>query len=433
MSVRPPVSNVRRRWRWTLSLLAVANVVVFGVLFYLGALRSGLVDGVTVLPGIADALAPKPTGSEDPIVFLVLGSDSREGLPEQWLGDFGAAGGERADVIMLVQVIPGEGRMQVLSIPRDLRVSIPGRSGKDKINAAFAYGGSELMIETVQAEFEIGIHHYVELDFAGFAAMVDEVGGIEISFPRPARDLKSGLSVDAGQQVLDGRQALALARSRSYQELRDGIWVFVDATDFGRTRRQQQVIVALIEAVRSPSVLIDGPGLVTSLARHMTVDPAFREIDFGGLLVDFRSFRPSQIDSATLPGAVENVSGVSYVIAIPEQADAVVEAFRTAGNMGLVVGTEGPPSVAVLNGNGVPGAATRWAEWLEARGMEVADVDDADRDDYAVTLVVATPATVERADELVELLGFGEVSVATLDEDLDLMVILGRDAGDPKG
>ncbi|NND83533.1 MAG: LCP family protein [Acidimicrobiia bacterium] len=423
---------MRRRWRWVIVLLALANLVVFGALGYLGSLRSAVVDEVTVLPGIADALAPKPAGEGDPIVFLVLGSDSREGLPEEWLGDFGVAGGERADVIMLVQVIPGDGRIQVLSIPRDLRVSIPGRDGKDKINSAFAFGGSQLMIETVQAEFEIGIHHYVELDFAGFAAMVDEVGGIEISFPNPARDLKSGLSVDAGLQLLDGRQALALARSRSYQELRDGSWVFVDATDFGRTRRQQQVIVALVEAVRSPSTLIEGPGLVTSLARHMTVDPGFREIDFGGLLLDFRSFRPSQIDAATLPGAVDTIGGVSYVVPITDQADAVVEAFRTAGSMHLVVGSTGPPTIEVLNGNGVAGAAGRWSDWLEARGVEIGDVDDADRDDYETTLVVATPATVDRAEELIDLLGFGEVSVATLDEGLDLVLILGRDAGDPE-
>lgn len=431
MSARPPRPDVRRRWRWILSLLAFANVVVFGVLWYFGSLQSAVVDEVTVLPGIEDDLAPKPAGDGEPIVFLVLGSDSREGLPEEWLGDFGVAGGERADVVMLVQVIPEDGRIQILSIPRDLRVSIPGRDSKDKINAAFAFGGSELMIQTVQAEFEIGIHHYVELDFAGFAAMVDEVGGIEISFPNPARDLKSGLSVDAGLQRLDGRQALALARSRSYQELRNGSWVFVDATDLGRTRRQQQVLVALVEAVRSPSIIVDGPGLVTSLARHMTVDPGFREIDFGALLVDFRSFRPSRIDSVTLPVVPVTLGGISYVEPIDEQADAVVEAFRTAGNMHLVVGSTGPPSIEVRNGNGVSGTAGRWADWLASRGLEVADVGDADRGDYETTLVVATPATVDKAEELIDLLGFGEVSVATLDEGLDLVLVLGRDAGEP--
>jgi LCP family protein required for cell wall assembly len=412
-------------------VLAALNVVVFGVFFYLDALRSGLIDQVTVTPDVEGVLAPRPTGANEPIVFLVLGSDSREGLPEEWMSDFGAAGGQRADVIMLVQMLPAEGRMQVLSIPRDLRVTIPGREKKDKINAAFAYGGAELMVRTVQETFAIGIHHYVEVDFSGFAATVDGVGGVEINFPHPARDLKSGLSVDAGLQVLDGRQALALARSRSYQELKSGSWVFVDATDLGRTRRQQQVLVALVEAVRGPSLVIEAPGLVSSVAQRMVVDPGFREIDFGRLALSFRDFRPSHIDSATLPVEVSEINGVSYVIPIEGAAPAVIDAFRTGGSMALVLGEDGPPVVTVLNGNGVSGVAAKWGDWLAARGVDVVDVDDADRHDYAVTSVVAQPASVAAAEELVALLGFGEVSVGTLDPAIDLTVILGRDADEP--
>jgi LCP family protein required for cell wall assembly len=421
----------RRRWRRVVITLAVLNIVVFGVYFYLDALRSAVVDQVTVTPEVEGALAPRPAGADEPLVFLVIGSDSREGLPEEWMSDFGVAGGERADVIMLVQLLPKEGRMQVLSIPRDLRVTIPGREKKDKINAAFAYGGADLMVRTIQDTFEIGIHHYVEVDFSGFAATIDEVGGVEINFPHPARDLKSGLSVDAGLQTLDGRQALALARSRSYQESSAGTWVFVDATDIGRTRRQQQVLVALLEAVRGPSLVLEAPGLISSVARHMVVNPGFREIDFGRLALSFRDFRPRHIDSATLPVDTTTINGVSYVVPIEGQADAVIDAFRTGGSMVLVVGEEGPPSVAVLNGNGVSGIASKWGDWLRARGVDVVDVDDADRQDYAVTSVVAQPASVPAAEELIELLGFGEVSVGTLDPEIDLMIILGNDAGEP--
>ncbi len=426
-----PRDDRRRRWRRIIILLAVLNVIVFGAFFYLDALRSAILDQVTVTPDVEGALAPRPTGAGEPIVFLVLGSDSREGLPEEWRSDFGVAGGERADVIMLIQLHPAEGRMQVLSVPRDLRVTIPGREKKDKINAAFAYGGAQLIVRTVQDVFDIGIHHYVEVDFSGFAAMVNDVGGIDINFPHPARDLKSGLSVDAGLQRLDGRQALALARSRSYQELKKGSWVFVDATDLGRTRRQQQVIVGLIEAVRGPSLVLDAPGLVSSVAQHMVVDPGFRDIDFGRLALSFRDFRPRHIDSATLPVEVTTISGVSYVIETEGQASAVVDAFRTGGSMALVVGEDGPPAVIVLNGTGVSGSARIWGDWLEARGVDIADVDDADRHDYETTLVVAQPAAVGAGEELVALLGFGEVTVGTLDPSVDLMVILGKDARNP--
>ncbi len=432
MTSRPtPRDDRRRRWRRIVIVLAVLNIVVFGVYFYLDALRSAVVDQVTVTPEVEGALAPRPTGADEPLVFLVIGSDSREGLPEEWMSDFGVAGGERADVIMLVQLLPQDGRMQMLSIPRDLRVTIPGREKKDKINAAFAYGGADLMVRTIQDTFDIGVHHYVEVDFSGFAATVDEVGGVEINFPHPARDLKSGLSVDAGLQTLDGRQALALARSRSYQESKGGSWVYVDATDIGRTRRQQQVLVALIDAVRGPSLVLEAPGLISSVARHMVVNPGFREIDFGKLALSFRDFRPRHIDSATLPVDTTTINGVSYVVPIEGQADAVIDAFRTGGSMVLVVGEEGPPAVTVLNGNGVSGIAGKWGDWLRARGVEVVDVDDADRQDYGVTSVVAQPAAVGAAEELVELLGFGEVSVGTLDPEIDLMIILGNDAGEP--
>ncbi len=432
MTPRPtPRDERRRRWRRVIITLAVLNVLVFGVFFYLDALRSAVVDQVTVTPDVAGVLAPRPTGADEPIVFLVLGSDSREGLPEEWMSDFGVAGGERADVIMLVQMLPADGRMQVLSIPRDLRVTIPGREKKDKINAAFAYGGAELMVRTVQETFAIGIHHYVEVDFSGFAATVDGVGGVGINFPHPARDLKSGLSVDAGLQVLDGRQALALARSRSYQELRGGSWIFVDATDLGRTRRQQQVLVALVDAVRGPSLVIEAPGLVSSVAQRMVVDPGFREIDFGRLALSFRDFRPRHIDSATLPVEVTEINGVSYVVPIDGTAPAVIDAFRTGASMALALGEDGPPAISVLNGNGVSGVAAKWGAWLAARGVDVVDVDDADRHDYVVTSVVAQPAAVAAAEELVALLGFGEVTVGTLDPEIDLMVILGQDAGEP--
>lgn len=432
MTSRPtPREDRKRRWRRAILVLAALNIVVFGVYFYFDALQSAVTEGVTVNPDVEGVLAPRPAGDDQPIVFLVLGSDSREGLPEEWMGDFGAAGGERADVIMLVQLLPAEGRMQILSIPRDLRVTIPGRDNKDKINAAFAYGGAELMIRTVQETFDIGIHHYVEVDFSGFAATVDEVGGIEINFPHPARDLKSGLSIDAGLQVLDGRQALALARSRSYQELHDGNWVFVDASDLGRTRRQQQVLVALAKAVRGPSLVVEAPGLASSIAQHMVVDPGFREIEFGRMAVAFRDFRPSHIDSVTLPVELANINGVSYVEPIAGAADAVVDAFRTGASMSLVVGDDGPPVVTILNGNGVSGSAGRWGDWLGARGMEIADVEDADRHDYVTTAIITQPGSVVAAEELVALLGFGEITVGTLDPEIDLMIILGQDSGEP--
>ena len=103
-------------------------------------------------------------------------------------------------------------------------------------------------------ETGIDIDYYIELDFAGFAGIVDGLGGVELNFPYPARDLKSHLNVDAGVQLVDGRTALAYARSRQYQENREGTWVSVDASDLGRIGRQQSLIFAMLAAAKRLSV-----------------------------------------------------------------------------------------------------------------------------------------------------------------------------------
>ena len=238
--------------------------------------EQAVLESVETIPDseLRPILTPTPTDGDEPVTFLLIGSDSREGLDS--LQNFGPAGGERADVIMLVQIHPDDGTAEMLSIPRDLWVSIPGH-GDGKINSAFALGGAALMVETVTAATGIGVNHYAEVDFVGFQAIVDELGGVEIDFPFPARDAKSGLRVDAGRQSLSGSQALAFARSRSYQELQGGSWVSVDANDIGRTRRQQQLLFAIVRGIARPSTLTELGDVVSSFASHVTIDSALAQ------------------------------------------------------------------------------------------------------------------------------------------------------------
>ena len=422
--------RVRRRWIVALSALVVLNLAVFTGYLYLRGLHRAVTEGVTVAPEVDSALSPSPTSNREPIVFLVIGSDSREGLPDDWKGDFGSFSGQRADVVMLVQVLPEQGRLQMLSIPRDLRVDIPGH-GKNKVNAAFAFGGAELMVETVRATFDIPIHHYVELDFSGFASIVDEVGGVDMTFVHPARDLKSGFSVAAGAQTLNGRQALGYARSRSYQELRGGGWVFVDADDFGRTARQQQIVAAIARSLAGPNLVTDAPGVVSSLARHMVVDSAFREIDFGGVAWAFRSFGAASIDAATLPADGRTIDGVYYAVAKEDDAVRMLAAFRNGASLSLASGV--PMRIEILNGNGTSGLAGAWAQWLRERGFDVVNVADADGTDYQVTQVISSPSDTVLAQELATVLTFGEAITGMVPADADILVLLGKDATFPEG
>lgn len=262
---------------------------------------------------------------DGPRNILVVGSDSREGLPDDFEGNFGRFGGARTDLIMLVHFIPGE-RAQILSLPRDLKVEIPGE-GINKINAAYAFGGPDLLVETVIKNLEVDVNHYVEIDFAGFATLIDALGGIELEFDRPARDKKSGLSVDAGTQLLDGAKALAFARSRQYEELREGEWMRVGGNDIARTRRQQQVMLAIFDQATSRKNALDLPRFAATVAEEITADDSLSIrvlVELGRAALSLDS---GDLEAVTLPVRIVEEDR-SYVIPIEPDANATLRAFR---------------------------------------------------------------------------------------------------------
>lgn len=419
-------SRSRTGWRIVIALLVVANVAVIGAFLYVRNLRQDVAQTVDVAEGLSEVLTPVPTDVDDPpVTIALLGSDSRENLPEEWEADFADVGGARADVIMLVKLIPAEGRALVLSVPRDLRVAVEGH-GIQKINAAYAFGGGPLMVTTIQDVLGIPVNHYVEVDFVGFASMVDEVGGITMTFAHPARDLKSGFAVEAGPQTLDGQSALALARSRSYQEQRNGEWVFVEANDIGRTERQQQLLVAVLNELRSPSGLFELDDTVTALAEHVAVDESLLEIDLVDFLIDFRELSPEAIETATLPTNTEVIDGVFFEVLADPAGESVLDTFRGGGPLEAVVA--GPIRVMVLNGNGVAGSAGAIADDLEERGFEIAGIGDAPSFDNATTRILVRPGDEDDAAAVAATLGFGEIVNDDIQGDASVILILGQDA-----
>ncbi len=404
------------------AFLAALNLVALFAFLQIRSTEAQFDENVTTNDQVVPALTPTVADRSQPITFLLIGSDSREGLDS--LENFGPSGGERADVIILLRVVPEDGTAQMLSIPRDTYVDIPGR-GKDRINSAFAFGGAPLVVEAVAEFTGLAVNHYVEVDFVGFQAIVDDLGGVEIDFPFPARDGKSGLDVDAGRQVLDGYQALALARSRSYEELQSGSWVSVDANDFGRTRRQQLLIFAILRGMARPSSIVEMGDLVGGFARYLTVDTTLAEASLVQLAFTMRDVRPNEIEAVTLPGAVSTVDGASVVIPSEPEADEILAAFR-AGEPMVSFDPSGL-SVRVLNGNGVSGSAGSMAERLEKDGFDIASVGDADREDFATTTILVRPDTVAFGELIAGDLGFGTVEVGTIGPDLGAVVIVGDD------
>jgi len=396
--------------------LVVANVVVFGALGAVWWAANKVSSAVSTIP---DLSLPGNVDLSQPRVFLLVGSDSRESLDD--LTNFGPAGGQRADVIILAKVVPADGRVQLLSIPRDLRIDYGGRTGR--INATFGSGAADL-VAAVSAEAGLTINHYLQVEFGGFASIVDAIGGIRITFPYPARDLSSGLEVGAGTQLLDGDTALSYARSRKYQELRNGEWVSVDANDIGRTRRQQDVLLAILTQVDRPTSIGGFQSLLDALGEFVTVDSGFDAEEILQLAWSMRSISGSDVESMTLPVQGFAEGGTAYVVRVEPEASTVIDAFAA----GTAMTTDAQARVQVQNGNGIPGSAGEVASALTEAGFEVVETLDSARSDYQVTEIVAGAAHLALAQAIADALGYGEVIVGRTPVDVEVVVIVGADA-----
>jgi LCP family protein required for cell wall assembly len=397
-----------------ISMLVLANLAALAFIWVVQTGNSLFEDARTD-EEVAGVLDPVSGGSR---TFLVVGSDSRAGLED--LEDFGDFSGARGDVVMLVKVDSGGGAT-MLSLPRDLWVTIPGK-GENRINAAYALGGPTLMVETIKSNFDIAVNHYVEIDFVGFQALVDELGGITIDFPYPARDTKSGLDVDAGSQTLDGEEALAYARSRRYQELQNGQWVSVEASDIGRTGRQQEVMRAMLAELKSPSSITEAGSLASSVSRHMTIDANLAEASVASMVWDFRGIITGSIEGMTLPTTGTTIRGSSVQLAKEPEASEMLAQFRAG-----TISVDRPLTLEVLNGSSRNGAAGAMSDRLEDLGFEVGSIGNAGSNGYERTTVVV-PEGSEDGDAIVSALGFGVVEFGAVDNGFDAVVIVGSDA-----
>ncbi len=448
----PESTPTRRRWMRLIIGLIVINVVVFGgILYYLVDAREAIeAIPTTSIPSLAREPAPPapvatstpgstipanadtPSVEEPPaevlapVTFLVIGGDTREGLPDE-LEINDRLDGNRADVIMLATLDGDTAR--VLSLPRDLQVDL-GAYGIVKLNAALALGGGDLMVSTVEELTGVQIDHYVEMDFYGFASIVDALGGVEITFAYPARDLKSGLDVEAGTQLLDGKQALAYARSRGYQERQGNVWVSVDANDLGRIRRQQSLLFAILESAKRWTIVFDIGAVLRAAGEHLVIDAglnAERLLELGWAA---RNLNRGGVEVYSLPVWESTENGVYYLHPREPEATEVLAAFIGADAPTGAPLQEQELRLKVLNGNGGDEQARMWADWFEGRegvsGSVV--VGDAASFEFDNTVVRVRPYDHEIGRQVVEMLGFGLVEAGSVDNSLDAVVILGADA-----
>jgi LCP family protein required for cell wall assembly len=286
-----------------------ATLAMVGVMSALTLLVSGsawmLTSYVSASLGRVNA-GTSGTPPRGPINILVAGLDTRGGLTrrQEVRLHVGNTIGANSDTLMLVHIPADHASAQVVSLPRDSWVDIPGH-GMNKINAAYGLGGPRLMVATVERATGMVVNDYVEVDFLGFVKVINALGGVNVCLPYAVDDPYSGLRMSAGMHHVDGTTALKFARDRHSFAL----------SDLARISDQQQLLSSLFtEATRAG--LIANPirlqRFLSSVTAAVTVDRGF---DVVRLAEELRGIRPSDVTFTTVP-----ISSINYVTPTGESA-----------------------------------------------------------------------------------------------------------------
>jgi LCP family protein required for cell wall assembly len=384
----------------------------------------------------------QPVKSTQPANYLVVGSDSRgfvkDPIAQEHFGDPKYQTGQRSDTIMIAHVDPkSPGRGFLVSIPRDLWVAIPGH-GTQRINAAYNYGPA-VLIQTIQQDFDVPIHHYLEVGFDTFARIVNAIGSVHVFFPTQARDVKTGLTITtAGCVGLDGLQALAYVRSRyyEYRTSSSSPWQSDPTSDFGRIRRQQYFIRSLAQeaigkGARNP---FTAKALLQKTVPDLVRDKGMGLSDFLALARAFRSVDPGAVQMETVPTKGGYVGDQQVLFLQQSDAEPIFQQLRTFIRATKPAAVPKIPTsqiaVQVLNGSGVKGVAATTKTALTAAGFaDGGPIGDADRSDYPETEVRYAQGSQDKALVVASYLGgVGQlVALSSATSSAPVVVVIGRD------
>ncbi|CAM01996.1 LytR family transcriptional attenuator [Saccharopolyspora erythraea NRRL 2338] len=314
---RTPEPRVRRR-RWGRKVVAVLVVLVLALVGFVLYVDYSL-KREQALP--VDGERPQDGPGTN---WLLVGSDSREDLDQERKDELGTGdtAGRRTDTVMLVHIPESGGTPTMVSLPRDSLVKIPGQ-GKDKLNAAFAYGGSQLLARTVENNTGVRIDHYAEVGLGGFADITDAIGGVDLCVKEPMQDPKANLDLQPGCQTLQGPQALGYVRTRATAR-----------GDLDRVQRQREFLAALTEKVSGPEVLANPFRLfplILDTSQSFLVDSGDHVWHLGSLGLAMQGIASGQGVTTTVPfgGFGETDGGASVVEWDDEGAEKLFGALAT--------------------------------------------------------------------------------------------------------
>ncbi|MBD2230216.1 LCP family protein [Phormidium tenue] len=356
-----------------------------------------------------------------PVNILVMGIDEVPNAQPNSADTFAG----RTDTLLLVRVDAEAGTLNVMSIPRDTRVQIPG-FGMDKINQANVLGGPELVAQTVGYNLgNLQIDRYVRINTSAFREMVDLVGGIEVNVPTRMEytDRTQGLYIDLypGWQTLNGDQAEQFARYRK------------DSGDIGRVQRQQMLLKALRERLTNPTVLTKLPQALRVMERYVDTNLTLEEMlaiaNFG---LDMES---NQLQMVMLPGRFSTPAefNASYWLPNWEASATIMQNFFQAEGVSIYADNSqgnyvADLSIAVQNASGQPDQAASVADYLRENGFSNVYIIDDLSITMARTEVVAQRGDVDSARTVESLLGVGlALSESTGDLNSDITIRVGQD------
>jgi LCP family protein required for cell wall assembly len=270
-----------------------------------------------------DGLDNRPKKESSAVNYLVVGSDTREGLSRAEIkrlkvGGTEVAAGKRSDTMLLIHISKKRDKAAIISIPRDSYALIPEHTSSQgkiipathsKINSAFNWGGAPLLIDTFEQMSGLRIDHYIEVNFVGFVRMVDALGGVEICTKKDIDDPKSHLVLPAGRHILDGVDSLKYVRTRQF----DGLG------DLGRMKRQQEFAGAMLRKATSAGVLLNPVTMVdfiNSALASVVTDKGLNQGDLLTLGKQLRNLSASNVRTLTIPLKYYNYSknGVSAAV-----------------------------------------------------------------------------------------------------------------------
>jgi LCP family protein required for cell wall assembly len=300
----------------SVAIVLVSSVSSFGL---------GQVSSSIARIDVFNSLNDRPEKTSKAENYLLVGSDTREGLTKQQMrelrvGSTATAAGGRSDTMLIIHLSKSRDRAYIISLPRDSLVVIPEHvSSSDKktiipdrqgkLNSAFSYGGAPLLIKTVERATSIKIDHYVEVSFAGFAGIVDALGGIEVCTKVDIDDPKSHLVLSAGVHTLDGIEALKYVRTRDF----DG------RGDIGRMQRQQQFMSAVLNKATSSGTLLNPfkvKNFINASLASVKLDSGLAPDDLLTLAKQMKNLSSGNVRTLTVPLSNPNgrVDGVGSVV-----------------------------------------------------------------------------------------------------------------------